>query len=207
MFLVACYDPYCCCCCHFSFLFLCLYCAHLTDAIDCESKTNFLPIYLAVSLRERYLPFYIYAKLKSPLQSSLTCEITHIWHVLHNQSTNQAMFYFCVCSHRGDVRQRKGKKQQQQQQQQTNKTHTHTTTTTTTTSKTKQNKQNKKPTTQNVKYVCKNILSVKHILLECPITTELFQKKMDMTLMLATYYTYMQHVSISCSSITNETAV
>ena len=29
---------------------------------------------------------------------------------------------------------------------------------------------------QNVTYVCKNILSVKHILLECPITTELFQK-------------------------------
>ena len=25
--------------------------------------------------------------------------------------------------------------------------------------------------------ICKNILSVKHILLECPITTELFQKK------------------------------
>ena len=24
--------------------------------------------------------------------------------------------------------------------------------------------------------VCKNILSVKHVLLECPITTELFQK-------------------------------
>ena len=29
---------------------------------------------------------------------------------------------------------------------------------------------------QNVTCVCKNILSVKHILLECPITTELFQK-------------------------------
>ena len=29
---------------------------------------------------------------------------------------------------------------------------------------------------QNVKCVCKNILSVKLILLECPITTELFQK-------------------------------
>ena len=36
---------------------------------------------------------------------------------------------------------------------------------------------------QNVACVCKNILSVKHILLECPITTEIFQKKikMDMT--------------------------
>ena len=29
---------------------------------------------------------------------------------------------------------------------------------------------------QNVTCVCKNILSVKHILLECPTTTELFQK-------------------------------
>ena len=29
---------------------------------------------------------------------------------------------------------------------------------------------------QNVTCVCKNTLSVKHILLECPITTELFQK-------------------------------
>ena len=29
---------------------------------------------------------------------------------------------------------------------------------------------------QNVTCVCKNILFVKHILLECPITTELFQK-------------------------------
>ena len=29
---------------------------------------------------------------------------------------------------------------------------------------------------QNVTCVCKNILPVKHILLECPITTELFQK-------------------------------
>ena len=29
---------------------------------------------------------------------------------------------------------------------------------------------------QNMTYVCKNILSVKQILLECPITTELFQK-------------------------------
>ena len=29
---------------------------------------------------------------------------------------------------------------------------------------------------QNVTCVCKNILSVKHILLECPITKELFQK-------------------------------
>ena len=29
---------------------------------------------------------------------------------------------------------------------------------------------------QNVTCVCKNILSVKHILLECPVTTELFQK-------------------------------
>ena len=29
---------------------------------------------------------------------------------------------------------------------------------------------------QNVTCVCKNIISVKHILLECPITTELFQK-------------------------------
>ena len=29
---------------------------------------------------------------------------------------------------------------------------------------------------QNVTCVCKNILSVKHILLECPFTTELFQK-------------------------------
>ena len=29
---------------------------------------------------------------------------------------------------------------------------------------------------QNVTCVCKNISSVKHILLECPITTELFQK-------------------------------
>ena len=29
---------------------------------------------------------------------------------------------------------------------------------------------------QNVTRVCKNILSVKHILLECPITAELFQK-------------------------------
>ena len=29
---------------------------------------------------------------------------------------------------------------------------------------------------QNVTCVCKDILSVKHILLECPITTELFQK-------------------------------
>ena len=29
---------------------------------------------------------------------------------------------------------------------------------------------------QNVTCVCKNILSIKHILLECPITTELFQK-------------------------------
>ena len=29
---------------------------------------------------------------------------------------------------------------------------------------------------QNVTRVCKNTLSVKHILLECPITTELFQK-------------------------------
>jgi len=33
---------------------------------------------------------------------------------------------------------------------------------------------------QNVTCVCKNILSVKHILFKCPITTELFQKKMDM---------------------------
>ena len=30
---------------------------------------------------------------------------------------------------------------------------------------------------QNVTCVCENILSVKHILLKCPITTELFQKK------------------------------
>ena len=29
---------------------------------------------------------------------------------------------------------------------------------------------------QNVTCVCKNILSIKRILLECPITTELFQK-------------------------------
>ena len=29
---------------------------------------------------------------------------------------------------------------------------------------------------QNVTCVCKNILFIKHILLECPITTELFQK-------------------------------
>ena len=29
---------------------------------------------------------------------------------------------------------------------------------------------------QNVTSVCKNTLSVKHMLLECPITTELFQK-------------------------------
>ena len=29
---------------------------------------------------------------------------------------------------------------------------------------------------RNVTYVCKNILSVKHISIECPITTELFQK-------------------------------
>ena len=29
---------------------------------------------------------------------------------------------------------------------------------------------------QNVTCVCKNILSVRHILLECPITTELFEK-------------------------------
>ena len=29
---------------------------------------------------------------------------------------------------------------------------------------------------QNVTFVCKNILSVKYILLDCPITTELFQK-------------------------------
>ena len=29
---------------------------------------------------------------------------------------------------------------------------------------------------QNMTYVCKNILSVKQMLLECPITTELFQK-------------------------------
>ena len=29
---------------------------------------------------------------------------------------------------------------------------------------------------QNVTGVCKNILSVKHILLECPVTTELFKK-------------------------------
>ena len=29
---------------------------------------------------------------------------------------------------------------------------------------------------QNVTCVCKNILPVRHILLECPITTELFQK-------------------------------
>ena len=29
---------------------------------------------------------------------------------------------------------------------------------------------------KNVTCICKNILSVKHILLECPITTELFQK-------------------------------
>ena len=29
---------------------------------------------------------------------------------------------------------------------------------------------------QNVTCVCKNILSVKHILLDCPISTELFQK-------------------------------
>ena len=29
---------------------------------------------------------------------------------------------------------------------------------------------------QNVTCICKNVLSVKHILLECPITTELFQK-------------------------------
>ena len=29
---------------------------------------------------------------------------------------------------------------------------------------------------QNITCVCKNILSVKHILLECPVTTELFQK-------------------------------
>ena len=29
---------------------------------------------------------------------------------------------------------------------------------------------------QNVTCVCKNILSIKHILLECPITTGLFQK-------------------------------
>ena len=30
---------------------------------------------------------------------------------------------------------------------------------------------------QNVTCICKNFLFVKHILLECPITTELFQKK------------------------------
>ena len=30
--------------------------------------------------------------------------------------------------------------------------------------------------TKNVTCICKNILSIKHILLECPITTELFQK-------------------------------
>ena len=29
---------------------------------------------------------------------------------------------------------------------------------------------------QNVACICKNILSAKHILLECPITTKLFQK-------------------------------
>ena len=29
---------------------------------------------------------------------------------------------------------------------------------------------------QNVTYICKNVLSVNHVLLECPITTELFQK-------------------------------
>ena len=40
---------------------------------------------------------------------------------------------------------------------------------------------------QNVACVCKNILSVKQMLLDCPTITELFQqKKMDMTLMLAT---------------------
>ena len=38
---------------------------------------------------------------------------------------------------------------------------------------------------QNVTCVCKNILSVKQILLECLITTYFF-RKMDMTLMLAT---------------------
>ena len=30
-------------------------------------------------------------------------------------------------------------------------------------------------------YICENILSVKHILLECPITTELFQKQKTKT--------------------------
>ena len=40
---------------------------------------------------------------------------------------------------------------------------------------------------QNVTCVCKNILSVKHILLECAITIESLKKrKKDMTLMLAT---------------------
>ena len=34
---------------------------------------------------------------------------------------------------------------------------------------------------QNVTCVCKNILSVKHILLECPLTTVISGKKMDMT--------------------------
>ena len=34
---------------------------------------------------------------------------------------------------------------------------------------------------QKVTCVCENILSVKHILLECPVTTGLFQKKTDMT--------------------------
>ena len=29
---------------------------------------------------------------------------------------------------------------------------------------------------QNVTCICKNILSFKHILLECPVTTELYQK-------------------------------
>ena len=29
---------------------------------------------------------------------------------------------------------------------------------------------------QNITFICKNILSVKQILLECPTTTELFQK-------------------------------
>ena len=31
------------------------------------------------------------------------------------------------------------------------------------------------------RYLCKNSLSVKHILLKCPITTESFQKKMETT--------------------------
>ena len=39
---------------------------------------------------------------------------------------------------------------------------------------------------QNVTCVCKNTLSFKHMLPECSITTELFQKKMDVTLMLTT---------------------